>query len=101
VRPRRPPGRAEKVTNVLTEQLRTGRFDGRRFTARRLLKLWPVLHVFLAVEKARQEAFTLWGEPVGSRDGVPLQTPRRTADERSITLRGATGVHHPDRAKDG
>src|SRR4051812_48765288 len=34
---------------VLTEQARTGRFDGRRFTARRLLKLWPVLYVFLAV----------------------------------------------------
>ena len=29
---------------------RTGRFDGRRFTARRLLKLWPVLYVFLAVQ---------------------------------------------------
>jgi peptidoglycan/LPS O-acetylase OafA/YrhL len=35
---------------VLLEQLRTGRFDGRRFTARRLLKLWPVLYVFLAVQ---------------------------------------------------
>ena len=35
---------------VLTEQTRTGRFDGRRFTARRLLKLWPVLYVFLAVQ---------------------------------------------------
>jgi peptidoglycan/LPS O-acetylase OafA/YrhL len=35
---------------VLTEQSRTGRFDGRRFTARRLLKLWPVLYVFLAVQ---------------------------------------------------
>jgi peptidoglycan/LPS O-acetylase OafA/YrhL len=35
---------------VLTEQARTGRFDGRRFTARRLLKLWPVLYVFLAVQ---------------------------------------------------
>ena len=35
---------------VLTEQLRTGRFDGRRFTARRLLKLWPVLYVFLAAQ---------------------------------------------------
>jgi peptidoglycan/LPS O-acetylase OafA/YrhL len=34
---------------VLLEQARTGRFDGRRFTARRLLKLWPVLYVFLAV----------------------------------------------------
>jgi peptidoglycan/LPS O-acetylase OafA/YrhL len=34
---------------VLREQARTGRFDGRRFTARRLLKLWPVLYVFLAV----------------------------------------------------
>lgn len=35
---------------VLTEQARTGRFDGRRFTARRLLKLWPVFYVFLAVQ---------------------------------------------------
>src|SRR3954453_12793213 len=35
---------------VLTEQARTGRFDGRRFTARRVLKLWPVLYVFLAVQ---------------------------------------------------
>ena len=35
---------------VLTEQARTGHFDGRRFTARRLLKLWPVLYVFLAVQ---------------------------------------------------
>ena len=35
---------------VLHEQARTGRFDGRRFTARRLLKLWPVLYVFLAVQ---------------------------------------------------
>lgn len=35
---------------VLTEQLRTGRFDGRRFTARRLLKLWPLLYVFLVVQ---------------------------------------------------
>jgi peptidoglycan/LPS O-acetylase OafA/YrhL len=35
---------------VLNEQARTGRFDGRRFTARRLLKLWPVLYVFLAVQ---------------------------------------------------
>ena len=35
---------------VLKEQPRTGRFDGRRFTARRLLKLWPVLYVFLAVQ---------------------------------------------------
>lgn len=35
---------------VLKEQARTGRFDGRRFTARRLLKLWPVLYVFLAVQ---------------------------------------------------
>lgn len=34
---------------VLTERLRTGGFDGRRFTARRLLRLWPVLYVFLAV----------------------------------------------------
>jgi peptidoglycan/LPS O-acetylase OafA/YrhL len=35
---------------VLKEQAETGRFDGRRFTARRLLKLWPVLYVFLAVQ---------------------------------------------------
>jgi len=35
---------------VLTERIRTGRFDGRRFTARRLLKLWPVLYLFLAVQ---------------------------------------------------
>src|SRR3954471_9289045 len=34
---------------VLRERARTGRFDGRRFTARRLLRLWPVLYVFLAV----------------------------------------------------
>ena len=34
---------------VLKERARTGRFDGRRFTARRLLRLWPVLYVFLAV----------------------------------------------------
>src|SRR5215212_2705107 len=35
---------------VLTEQARTGHFDGWRFTIRRLLKLWPVLYVFLAVQ---------------------------------------------------
>src|SRR5215212_6177677 len=35
---------------VLKEQARTGRFDGWRFTLRRLLKLWPVLYVFLAVQ---------------------------------------------------
>ena len=35
---------------VLAEQVRTGDFDGRRFTARRLLKLWPVLYLFLAVQ---------------------------------------------------
>src|SRR5215218_6812992 len=35
---------------VLTEHVRTGSFDGRRFTARRLLKLWPVLYLFLAVQ---------------------------------------------------
>jgi peptidoglycan/LPS O-acetylase OafA/YrhL len=35
---------------VLIEQARTGHFDGRRFTARRLLKLWPVLYLFLAVQ---------------------------------------------------
>jgi len=34
---------------VLRERARTGRFDGRRFTARRMLRLWPVLYVFLAV----------------------------------------------------
>jgi peptidoglycan/LPS O-acetylase OafA/YrhL len=34
---------------VLREHARTGRFDGRRFTARRALKLWPVLYLFLAV----------------------------------------------------
>ena len=42
------------------EQARTGRFDGRRFTARRLLQLWPVLYVFLAVQAL------LGAEPVGS-----------------------------------
>jgi peptidoglycan/LPS O-acetylase OafA/YrhL len=35
---------------VLREHQRTGRFDGRRFTVRRVLKLWPVLYVFLAVQ---------------------------------------------------
>jgi peptidoglycan/LPS O-acetylase OafA/YrhL len=45
---------------VLRERARTGRFDGRRFTARRLLRLWPVLYVFLA-------AHVLFGaEPTGS-----------------------------------
>jgi peptidoglycan/LPS O-acetylase OafA/YrhL len=34
---------------VLRERARTGAFDGRRFTARRALRLWPVLYVFLAV----------------------------------------------------
>ena len=34
---------------VLRERARTGGFDGRRFTARRALRLWPVLYVFLAV----------------------------------------------------
>src|SRR4051812_26250807 len=34
---------------VLRERARTGTFDGRRFTARRALRLWPVLYVFLAV----------------------------------------------------
>jgi peptidoglycan/LPS O-acetylase OafA/YrhL len=34
---------------VLRERARTGAFDGRRFTARRMLRLWPVLYVFLAV----------------------------------------------------
>jgi peptidoglycan/LPS O-acetylase OafA/YrhL len=45
---------------VLREQSRTGNFDGRRFTARRLLRLWPVLYVFLAVHAI------LGTEPVGS-----------------------------------
>jgi peptidoglycan/LPS O-acetylase OafA/YrhL len=48
---------------VLTEQLRTGRFDGRRFTARRLLKLWPVLYLFLAVQVLvgpERESTYLW-----------------------------------------
>jgi peptidoglycan/LPS O-acetylase OafA/YrhL len=35
---------------ILKERARTGRFDGRRFTVRRVLKLWPVLYVFLAVQ---------------------------------------------------
>jgi peptidoglycan/LPS O-acetylase OafA/YrhL len=35
---------------LLRERARTGSFDGRRFTARRLLKLWPVLYLFLAVQ---------------------------------------------------
>jgi peptidoglycan/LPS O-acetylase OafA/YrhL len=34
---------------VLRERARSGSFDGRRFTARRLLRLWPMLYVFLAV----------------------------------------------------
>jgi peptidoglycan/LPS O-acetylase OafA/YrhL len=34
---------------VLRERVRTGGFDGRRFTLRRMLRLWPVLYVFLAV----------------------------------------------------
>jgi peptidoglycan/LPS O-acetylase OafA/YrhL len=34
---------------VLGERARTGGFDGRRFTIRRVLKLWPVLYVFLAL----------------------------------------------------
>src|SRR5919202_1680605 len=34
---------------VLGEQARTGGFDGRRFTLRRVLKLWPVLYLFLAL----------------------------------------------------
>ena len=45
---------------VLRERARTGGFDGRRFTARRLLRLWPVLYVFLAVHAV------LGTEPVGS-----------------------------------
>src|SRR3954470_14242682 len=35
---------------VLREHQCTGRFDGRRFTVRRALKLWPVLYVFLCVQ---------------------------------------------------
>ena len=45
---------------VLRERARTGSFDGRRFTARRLLKLWPVLYVFLAVHAVVGQ------EPLGS-----------------------------------
>jgi len=48
---------------VLKEHLATGRFDGRRFTIRRVLKLWPVLYVFLAVQAvAGPESWTtfLW-----------------------------------------
>lgn len=45
---------------VLRERARTGGFDGRRFTARRLLRLWPVLYVFLAVQAV------LGTEPAGS-----------------------------------
>ena len=45
---------------VLGEHRRTGGFDGRRFTIRRVLKLWPVLYLFLAVH-------ALFGaEPLGS-----------------------------------
>src|SRR3954471_24862794 len=45
---------------VLRERARTGTFDGRRFTARRVLRLWPVLYVFLAVHAV------LGSEPAGS-----------------------------------
>jgi peptidoglycan/LPS O-acetylase OafA/YrhL len=45
---------------VLQEHVETAGFDGRRFTARRLLKLWPVLYVFLAVQAV------LGPEPAGS-----------------------------------
>ena len=45
---------------VLRERARTGRFDGRRFTARRALRLWPVLYVFLAVQAV------LGADPAGS-----------------------------------
>jgi peptidoglycan/LPS O-acetylase OafA/YrhL len=45
---------------VLRERARTGRFDGRRFTARRMLRLWPVLYVFLAVHAVFGD------EPIGS-----------------------------------
>src|SRR4051794_38601806 len=45
---------------VLGEHRHTGTFDGRRFSLRRILKLWPVLYVFLAVQ-------ALFGtEPLGS-----------------------------------
>src|SRR3954465_11601954 len=45
---------------VLGEHARTGGFDGRRFTVRRILKLWPVLYLFLALH-------ALFGaEPLGS-----------------------------------
>jgi peptidoglycan/LPS O-acetylase OafA/YrhL len=45
---------------VLGEHRRTGGFDGRRFTVRRVLKLWPVLYLFLAVH-------ALFGqEPLGT-----------------------------------
>ncbi|WP_448624888.1 acyltransferase family protein [Geodermatophilus sp. URMC 64] len=45
---------------VLGEHARTGTFDGRRFTVRRIFKLWPVLYLFLAVH-------ALFGaEPLGS-----------------------------------
>src|SRR3954471_6643075 len=45
---------------VLGEHRRTGGFDGRRFTVRRVLKLWPVLYLFLVVH-------ALFGaEPLGS-----------------------------------
>src|SRR3954471_18115117 len=45
---------------VLGEHARTGGFDGRRFPLRRVLKLWPVLYLFLAVH-------ALFGaEPLGS-----------------------------------
>jgi peptidoglycan/LPS O-acetylase OafA/YrhL len=45
---------------VLRERARTGGFDGRRFTARRLLRLWPVLYLFLAVYAV------LGSDPLGS-----------------------------------
>jgi peptidoglycan/LPS O-acetylase OafA/YrhL len=45
---------------VLRERARTGTFDGRRFTVRRALRLWPVLYAFLAV-------YALFGDdPVSS-----------------------------------
>src|SRR4051795_3547959 len=45
---------------VLGEHARTGGFQGRRFTVRRILKLWPVLYLFLALH-------ALFGaEPLGS-----------------------------------
>jgi len=35
---------------VFTETVRTGRFDGWRFSVRRAFKLWPVLYLYLVVQ---------------------------------------------------